>query len=571
MSKYVDIDNENFYKFINKKFSHYKIPKKHKTLKEICFPKKYEFQIPQKFLAEIINPDTPYKGLLVYHRIGAGKTCTAINIAERFKNKKKIMIVVPASLRGNFRSELRSPCGDNNYISDAEIEELKKYHPSSKEYKEIIKKSDERIDKVYNIYSYNKFVDLINQKSLKLENTLLIIDEVHNMISETGTYYEALYDIIHSSPDSMRLVIMSATPIFDKPSEIALTMNLLIRGKKKMPTGRAFIDKFIDIKYTDKGAVYNVKNMDIFSSYIRGYISYFRGAPPHSFPRTEMHIVRVKMSDSQEKLYRRVVRKEVTNNNIQDYIGVDISTSFFIGARMISNINYPNNKTGLKGYESLHDKNLDIPYMRDISPKFVKILRRIKKCEGTIFVYSNFKQFGGILPFTRLLEHHHFKNYQNHGSGKKRFAIWSGNEDSKYREEFKSVFNNKNNQDGSQIKLILGSSAIKEGVSLLRIQEVHILEPYWNFSRLDQVIGRAIRFCSHKDVPHDKQLVKVYIYLATHPDIKISIDQHIMNMALQKKIINNQFEKALKKSAIDCELFKNANVYSDEDNIICEI
>lgn len=571
MSKYVDIDNENFYKFINKKFSHYKIPKKHKTLKEICFPKKYEFQIPQKFLAEIINPDTPYKGLLVYHRIGAGKTCTAINIAERFKKKKKIMIVVPASLRGNFRSELRSPCGGNNYITNAERAELKQHHPSSPEYKEIIKKSDERIDKVYTIYSYNKFVDLIKQKSLKLENTLLIIDEVHNMISETGTYYEALYDIIHSAPDSMRLVIMSATPIFDKPTEIALTMNLLIRGKKKMPTGRAFIEKFVDTKYTNKGPVYSVKNMDIFKRYVRGYISYFRGAPPHSFPHTEIHITRVKMSDRQEKLYHRVVGKETKSDTVRDYLNVDIPTSFFIGARMISNINYPNNKIGRKGYESLKENDLDIPHMKDISPKFIKILRRIKKCEGTVFLYSNFKEYGGLLPFIRLLEHHHFKNYQYYGSGKKRFAVWSGDEDPKYREEFKTVFNNKNNKDGSQIKLILGSSAIKEGVSLLRIREVHVLESYWNWSRLHQVIGRASRFCSHKDVPKNRQIIDVYIYLAVHPNIKMSIDQHIMNMAINKQLINNQFEQALKEAAIDCELFKNANVYPGEDDIICEV
>jgi superfamily II DNA or RNA helicase len=115
MSKYLDIDDENFYKSINKIYSRYKIPKEKKTLRQICFPTKYEFQIPQKFLAEFINPKTPYKGILVYHRIGAGKTCTAINIAEKFKHTKNIMVVLPASLKGNFRSELRSLCAGQNY------------------------------------------------------------------------------------------------------------------------------------------------------------------------------------------------------------------------------------------------------------------------------------------------------------------------------------------------------------------------------------------------------------------------------------------------------------------------
>ncbi len=69
-------------------------------------------------------------------------------------------------------------------------------------------------------------------------------------------------------------------------------------------------------------------------------------------------------------------------------------------------------------------------------------------------------------------------------------------------------------------------------------------------------------------MPIEKRIVKVYIYLAVHSKIKSSIDQHIMSMAIQKKIINSQFEKALKEAAIDCELFKNANVEPGK-NIQC--
>src|SRR5271154_4951926 len=328
MSKYVPVNDAKFYQFVNKKYHKYKIPKKQKTLAQFCFPKKYELQVPQKFLADIINPDTPYTGLLVYHRIGAGKTCTAIKIAERFKNIKKIMIVVPASLKGNFRSELRSACAGNKYLKENERELLKQLHPSEPAYKEIIKKSDIRIDKYYTIYSYNKFISLIKQNTLKLINTLLIIDEVHNMVSETGTYYETLYDAIHSAPKTLRLIIMSATPIFDKPMEIALTMNLLLRDKQ-MPTGSEFIQNFINIKHTSKGITYNAKNIELFKTYLRGYVSYYRGAPPYTFPHMELHIVRCKMSDKQVKLYRKVLTLE-KHTDVKDYVTADISNSFFI-------------------------------------------------------------------------------------------------------------------------------------------------------------------------------------------------------------------------------------------------
>ncbi|AQN68502.1 D6/D11-like helicase [Saudi moumouvirus] len=568
MSNYINVDDDRFYNFINNKYSNYKIPNKQKNFRQFCFPKKYEFQIPQKFLAEFINPKTPYTGILVYHRIGAGKTCTAINIAENFKNKKKIMVVLPASLKGNFRSELRSLCADNNYLSANDRQLLKELEPSSQEYREIIQKSDKLIEKYYTIYSYNKFVDLIKNNLLNLTNTLLIIDEVHNMISETGTYYESLYKTIHSAPDDLRLVIMTATPIFDKPNEIALTMNLLLRDHQ-LPTGLDFVNTFMTIRYNNNGPIYEVKNIDMFKNDIRGYVSYYRGAPPYVFPKSELYFVRIKMSDYQKNIYKSVMREESKKTKMVDYVNNDISNSFFIGTRMISNIVFPNGKTGLKGFESLQESDFDIENIKIYSPKFLRIFRKIRKCNGTVFVYSNFKEFGGIRTFAGLLEHYNYKNYEYHGSGRRRFAIWSGDQDPSFKEEVKAVFNNKDNEFGEKIKVILGSSSIKEGVSFLRVQEVHIIEPYWNFSRMDQVIGRAIRFCSHKDVEPERQIVKVYIYMAVHPDIKMSIDERMMKMALDKKKVNHAFEQALKEAAIDCELFKNANVYPGEEDIIC--
>jgi len=358
---------------------------------------------------------------------------------------------------------------------------------------------------------------------------------------------------------------MSATPIFDKPIEIALTINLLNK-KNQMPTGSAFYDTFLNESHNSKGVVYQVKNLELFKSYIKGYISYYKGAPPHVFPQTELYFIRCQMSDIQYKIYRKIIASE-SKSHRELTAASEISNSFYIGTRMVSNIAYPNGKTNEVGYESLKEDNLSIANIKEYSPKFLKILRKIKRCDGTVFVYSNFKGYGGIKPFIRLLEHHNFKNYDGNGAGKKRFAVWSGDQKSDYKEEIKVVFNKKENVDGNLIKVIIGSSSIKEGVSFLRVQEVHIIEPYWNWSRMDQIMGRAIRYCSHKDVELEKRLVKVYIYLSTHPDLRMSIDEKIMQIAIQKQKINVSFEKAMKESAVDCELFKNAN----DDDIVCDI
>lgn len=97
---------------------------------------------------------------------------------------EKIIVLVPASLIGNFRDELRSRCAGDSYLTDKERKRLKVLHPTSDEYIKIISKSDAKIDKFYTIYSYNKFVMLAKDGKIDLKNTLLIIDEIQNMVSQ---------------------------------------------------------------------------------------------------------------------------------------------------------------------------------------------------------------------------------------------------------------------------------------------------------------------------------------------------------------------------------------------------
>jgi len=564
MSKYPDISDKYFYEKFYNKFKNFTINSKQKSFTDFCFPKKFELQIPQKFLSNFMNPQTPYKGLLIYHKIGAGKTCAAISIAETFKTVKNIIIVLPASLRDNFRGELRSQCAKTEYLTNAERNLLKQLSPDTQEYKDIIKISDSRINKYYNIYSYNKFIRLVKYSQINLNNTLLIIDEIQNMISQSGSYYNYLYKLVKSNLQHFRLVIISATPIFDKPVEFALTMNLLL-NEKQMPVGNQFIDTFIKIQTSKEEPLYTMKNIPLFKSYIKGYISYYGGAPDYVYPKSEIQFVKCQMSELQYNLYKQILSKSKKIKSV-DYLTNDIPNSFLIGSRLVSNFVYPNSKIGINGFNSLKEDDLSITKIGQYSPKFLKLYMKIKKCKGTIFIYSNFKGFGGIRILVRFLEYQGYQNYNFHGKGKKRFAIWSGDESSSYKEEIKTIFNNINNVSGKDIKIIIGSSSIKEGVTLLRVKQVHILEPYWNYSRLDQIMGRAIRFCSHKDVPEDERYVLVYIYLAVSNNLKISTDQRIINMAISKKIINSQFDKVIMESAIDCRLFANANGH----NIDCD-
>ena len=204
--------------------------------------------------------------------------------------------------------------------------------------------------------------------------------------------------------------------------------------------------------------------------------------------------------------------REVGSFNNVDIL--DLPTNFLIGPRFISNISFPNKGIGANGYSSLKGSVLKPQNIKNYSKKFFKMYNNLKKSKGPVFIYSNFKDYGGIKSLVKFLEYNGFKNYKTYGEGKMRYAIWSGDESNKVKNEIKAVFNNKDNHNGSKIKIILGTPAIKEGVSLLRVEQVHILEPYWNLSRMKQIIGRAIRFCSHKDLPSKRRFVDIYLYLA---------------------------------------------------------
>lgn len=559
---------DKFQKDILKKYKKYKIESKKQTFKEICYPKKFTYQLPQLFVSEFINPKTQYKGLLLYHKIGAGKTCAAVQIAEQWKKKRRVICICPASLVGNFYKEFRSECASNEYVSKIERVELASLDVFSNEYRDMIKTINKRIDKYYEIYSYNKFVDLIKSKKMKLDNALLIIDEVQNIVSEHGSFYKTIIEAVKKAPDSLRTVIMSATPIFDKPMELGLTLNLL-KPKLEFPIGPKFTEMYVDYKVVNNTPIYDIKNIEDLSKRLNGLVSYFQGAPSYVFPERIQKIVRCPMSKYQYNCYKVVQEREGTINKLDL---LKLPNNFFIGSRIISNIAFPNELVNQRGLDAMTKKNMELENLKIYSTKYYHIMKKILKSSGTIFIYSNFKEYGGLLTLTKILEYYGYTDFNEHGPGtlrNQRYAVWSGDESLDVKERLKDVFNSKQNENGSKIKIILGSPAIKEGVSLLRVRQAHIIEPYWNMSRLEQVIGRVIRFCSHKDVEPEKRIVKVYIYIATVPieiteketslkksDRTITVDEHIYKMALVKKELSDKFEQVIRDTAIDYYLFQ---------------
>jgi SNF2 family DNA or RNA helicase len=522
---------------VAREYNNLKLPSHKIPFEEFCYPRKFKLQNPQKFIAEYMAPDSPHMNLLGFHRIGAGKTCAAIQAAEMHMSKapaSKPLIVMPASLVPGFRNELRSPCADLKYITEAERDELKILKPSNPLYKEIIKRSDALIDARYDIMSYNKFI----KKGTKLNPSIMIIDEVHNVNNPTGTYYSAISKFVRERP-KMKLIVLSATPIFDRKDEIVSLLRLM-----RIDVTYELLNKPVELRKT-----------------LDGLISYYAGAPENTFPKTTIHYEICRMGKFQSKWFKAEVEGEVKKSGKLDL--KEVTNNFYAKSRAKSNIVFPHGLAGTDGLPKLSkaamQNNLDT-----YSVKFAKLMKKLRKGQLS-FVFSNFVGFGGIKTLVKCLRAFGYTDYRQPGSGRK-FAIWSGEETSAEKNAIRKIYNSKENDDGKLIQVIVGSPAIKEGVSLLRCRQVHILDPYWNYSRLEQIYGRAVRFCSHKTLPKRERTVDIYLYVATTRKSKLtkanflktqnidpneSIDGYILKLADEKRKKNNELLSIMIESSVD--------------------
>jgi ribosomal protein L32E len=141
-----------------------------------------------------------------------------------------------------------------------------------------------------------------------------------------------------------------------------------------------------------------------------------------------------------------------------------------------------------------------------------------------------------------------------------RWCEFHGGIDKDTRRINKEIFNKSDNKYGKYCKIIMISPAGAEGISLSNVRQVHIVEPYWNEVKIEQVIGRALRFCQHKDLPLDERKVDVFRYKMIRKNGKATTDEKMEDISRKKNNLLLSFIEAVKESAVDCELFKAHNM-----------
>jgi hypothetical protein len=212
------------------------------------------------------------------------------------------------------------------------------------------------------------------------------------------------------------------------------------------------------------------------------------------------------------------------------------------------------------------------------APKIKRVIDYIQKSEGIVFIYSNFYP-SGIKPLAIALEHIGFVKYNSSNitgdnirvddkfNGKKpTYVILSRNSDLSLNNDKEiEIAKSKENANGDIIKVVIASSIATEGIDFKRIREVHILEPWYNLNRCEQIIGRAVRTCSHIDMPKEKRNVTIYFHACEYDDTEESIDIRTYRIAEQKQKRITEVEKLLKETSIDCNLNKQQLLYGIKD------
>lgn len=232
----------------------------------------------QQIVRDYLNIYSPYRGLLLFHGLGSGKTCSSIAIAEGLKTFKKIIVMTPASLRMNYMEEMKTKCGDLMYkknqfwefvpsrgnkeltdtlaiilsISPAFISRnggawlVNVNKPSNYETEltagervTVDKQITEMISSKYEFVNYNGIrTEYIKKWSNDytqnpFDNKVVVIDEAHNFVSRIvnklkrpSSMAYRLYDFILSAQNA-KVILLTGTPIINYPNEIAVLFNIL--------------------------------------------------------------------------------------------------------------------------------------------------------------------------------------------------------------------------------------------------------------------------------------------------------------------------------------------------------
>jgi Type III restriction enzyme, res subunit/Helicase conserved C-terminal domain len=389
----------------------------------------------------------------------------------------------------------------------------------------------------------------------------------------------------------------------------------------------------------------NIKNPMMFRRRIQGLVSYFKGADERLLPRRidlEHTLEKVEMSTEQFTRYLEVrwIEMKIDSRRGRSKLNENLST-FRVPTRLvcdyatppdlrvaevnaegISEDKAPDNNEVLKRIKGNPNKYLSEKALEAFSPKMLAILKNIKKSLGSNqFVYSQYRALEGLGILSAILDTAGWQRYKlvkqanqwvedpDMLDDRPAYTFYTGEENEEERDLTRQIFNgvySKNfpaslkesiaKRPKKILQLLMASASGAEGITLANVRHVHIVEPHWTPARHDQVIGRAIRICSHATLPMEDRTVKVSFYISVFSDSQkktqegpnitpirrndmvmkryegdpvetfMSTDEYLYETAFEKERISQRIALLLKESAIDCEIHRK--LHSKEKPVV---
>ena len=524
------------------------------------FKKMEPLAIQQEFLKKYFTENeenyNKLKVFFIYHGIGSGKTCTSITLAKAIMDKYPNMstsVITPKRVQGNFLGELATcPPTKGKDTSN------------------------------FKLYSFNNFMSEFKSKGttdtrlLKdeierfTENKVILIDEAHNLISRGidpgliktlinsnslipenvsgGIQAIALRLLTRLAHPTCKIFLLSATPIFDNKKEFfELVFNLCPE-----------IDDSRYVKRDDRA-------LNKLAPYLKGKISYYifdtTTLDDFNYPSSTLNNLMIPLSrtqlaekaklDSQKQKSFYSNERQMSISTLNKVEDVSLSTIEETSPKIDELIKYINNG-GNKGKHFIYVSSIQ---------KMNIIVAFLLKSGFTIF--NQLLADEGIVKgiMNKSLTSSDLKTPSH-----KRILIYDTSLSKiKIKQEILTDFlNSRSNIDGNIIKIVIGTPLTKEGLTFKHIQHFHLLDPVWNYSTLQQIEGRCIRYQSHMDIIDEiarekslSRLVRKNIYIATtdNPENKTA-DEKIYELLERKRQIVEKLLNIIKKYSIDYYLYR---------------
>lgn len=524
----------------------------------------------QEFVRRYLSPFTPYKGLLIFHSLGSGKSLICISVAVDHylhDGKRCLLVTKGSSGRENFRREL------DHYYDMAKFSA--KNYPDDKGVK-IPQREYNRIFVSNHYMALHNSVTVMTDRDVEREfsNMVLVFDEIHNVrklkIVEVNSgdeanshVYDSLKRIVKLAKNT-KIMLATATPMTNDIGQLNSTISLLS-----------------DDDTTYDGIVsYNSEIKDKPQKIFHGVDGYLTGTKVF-VSKMRAHQLQYHVEEQRKgtpkDIYRMLTHVSLFAFPEPGLYGRTIyDRGIMVPVKASRDITTVVSKTKKKiTYTTYHVVDKYRQYLtgdalRDCGCKYWELMNILENnpTVGPIFVFAEEVKGSGLLLLANIFEAHGYElyvgeNLRSIGKGK-RFTICVGDQTVVPNQTDRlDGFNHRKNVNGEYVRVLIGSKVVGESITLRNVRQFHVMTIHWNDSTIEQAVGRVVRSGSHSQLDEDDRKVDIFIHAAMSDTAETGgkmgkvvggnqgTDIYKLRICNDKQQLITEMERKLRRHAVD--------------------